>query len=331
MKNKLFSLAVVTALGLGFSGCGSSSENTTENETQTGTFVDAPVQGLHYITATQDGYTDENGTFQYIEGETIEFKLGNLSFGNVQAGNMITPYTMAGDTNISNPSDKATNIALLLQNFDGNRSNTQTLDLSNLRDYNFTDIDLNTTVANMEQKVSALLATVEFQQHIDNNHTFINSATVTNVMHNFVLTEQSADIISTETGFGTQWLDGRTLWSTGISDGEKYQYTFLFNNGRNTAQQGLQDTVSTPIFDNPYTIVDGVITVDELGNTRDDDTIKQENDSDRYQRYKIYSIEGSKIITCNDDSPILECSETSDNYQVFFTDKNDAQTYYDSL
>ena len=90
----------------------------TSSTTSTGTFIDAPVKGLHYKTATQDGYTNENGEFKYVAGEIIEFKLGTLSLGSVSADGLITPYTLAGDTDISNPSNKAINIALLLQNFD---------------------------------------------------------------------------------------------------------------------------------------------------------------------------------------------------------------------
>lgn len=111
-------MAIVTALSLGFTGCGSSSSDTPTVTTITGTFIDRPVQGLKYTTATQSGFTNENGRFKYVTGETIEFELGNLSFGTVTAGDLITPCTMTGDENISRPSQKATNIAMMLQSSD---------------------------------------------------------------------------------------------------------------------------------------------------------------------------------------------------------------------
>ena len=131
-KSILLSTAVILSLGL--AGCGSSSDSDTPSSTpvKTGVFADAPVEGLHYTTATQDGYTDANGSFTYKDGETVEFKLGTLSLGKGKAGAFVTPYTIA-DNNTT-----ATNIALVLQNLDANRSNTQTLNLSKLKDYNFT-------------------------------------------------------------------------------------------------------------------------------------------------------------------------------------------------
>ncbi|MGZ8556399.1 MAG: hypothetical protein ACXWVX_08480, partial [Sulfuricurvum sp.] len=154
-------LVLSCAATVAFVGCGGGSDSTsTAPVVATGTFVDAPVQGLKYTTATQTGYTDSNGTYKYVAGEQIEFFLGNLSLGKVTASALTTPYTMAGDTNISNPSDKAKNIAMLLQNFDANRSDSALLDVSNLKDHNFSDVNLSVTTAAMETKIAALLTTL---------------------------------------------------------------------------------------------------------------------------------------------------------------------------
>ncbi|MFA6144614.1 MAG: hypothetical protein WC691_07425, partial [Sulfuricurvum sp.] len=69
-------LVLSCAATVAFVGCGGGSDsastaNTAPVATQTGTFVDAPVQGLKYVTATQNGYTDENGTYKYVNGEQI--------------------------------------------------------------------------------------------------------------------------------------------------------------------------------------------------------------------------------------------------------------------
>ena len=92
MKNGLFKMVSATTLaGLMFVGCGggsssgSSSSTPTAPTTLTGTFIDAQVKGLHYKTATQEGDTNEAGEFKYLAGVTIEFKLGNLSLGSVNA------------------------------------------------------------------------------------------------------------------------------------------------------------------------------------------------------------------------------------------------------
>lgn len=163
MKNGLFKMVSATTLaGLMFVGCGggsssgSSSSTPTAPTTLTGTFIDAQVKGLHYKTATQEGDTNENGEFKYLVGETIEFKLGNLSLGSVNADGLITPYTLAGDTDISNPSDKAVNIALLLQNFDADRTDG-ILDVLKLKDIDLSTFSLSDTPATNEGKISAKL------------------------------------------------------------------------------------------------------------------------------------------------------------------------------
>ena len=184
-KIKFLSASLVTAT-LIFSGCGSSddsSSTTPTTVTQTGSFVDAPVQGLSYQTATQSGFTDANGTFKYVTGETVEFKLGNLSLGKGTAGTLITPYTIA-DTN-----DTAINIALLLQNFDGNRSDLNALDLSKLKDYNFTasDFNLSAAPATMKGKIDTLFADNNFAQYRDDmNNTVLSETDVKSAMDEYI-------------------------------------------------------------------------------------------------------------------------------------------------
>jgi len=206
-------------------GCGSSSDNTmiTTTTTETGTFVDAPVKGLYYQTATQNGYTDANGSFKYVKGETIEFKLGTLALGEGTASTLMTPYT------ISDNNDTAINIALLLQNFDGNRSDTNVLDLSKLKDYNFTnDFNLSADPTTIQAKIEAIFADNNFAQYRDDtNNSVLSAIDVKNIMDkyitavpeittNLIETTKTTDIedttISVETGFTTSWLDNRTLY-----------------------------------------------------------------------------------------------------------------------
>lgn len=130
-------------IGIGVSGCGGGSSSSTTAETLTGTFVDAPVEGLSYSTASQKGLTDGNGIFKYKNGETITFKLGTLELGSVPAKRIVTPLTLAGDTSLNSISVKATNIARLLQSLDSDQSDTSKITLdTKLGDMNLTNIDL---------------------------------------------------------------------------------------------------------------------------------------------------------------------------------------------
>ncbi|MCC8081405.1 MAG: CocE/NonD family hydrolase [Lachnospiraceae bacterium] len=82
-----------------------------------GRFLITPICGLDYETQTQSGRTDENGTFQYQEGETVTFSIGGLILGSCLAMPKMTPadlsFEAAGDPDkIINR--KVTNMARLL-------------------------------------------------------------------------------------------------------------------------------------------------------------------------------------------------------------------------
>ena len=46
-----------------------------------GQFIDTARQGLRYVTSTRSGLTDSEGSFQYLNGETVFLYLGDLSLG----------------------------------------------------------------------------------------------------------------------------------------------------------------------------------------------------------------------------------------------------------
>jgi len=183
-KSIVLSTVVVISLGLvGCGGGGSNSSGTTATATKTGVFADAPVEGLGYSTATQSGFTNAQGQFKYKAGETVTFKLGTLTLGKGKAGAFVTPYT------ISDNNTTATNIAMVLQNFDANRSNIQVLNLSKLKDFNFTadDINITTTPSALENKLATLLATGSFQNYVDStDHTLITETEAKKNMDDYI-------------------------------------------------------------------------------------------------------------------------------------------------
>lgn len=163
-------------------GCGGGSDSSSAL-VQTGVFADAVVQGLGYKTATQSGFTDAQGSFSYQQGETVTFSLGNLTLGSGVAKSFMTPYTISDDNTT------ATNIALLLQNFDANRSDTQHLEITKLQHYDFASEDINLSAASniIENKISTLLATASFQPKVDDtNLSLIQAAQVKQRMDNFI-------------------------------------------------------------------------------------------------------------------------------------------------
>ncbi|RLA77306.1 MAG: hypothetical protein DRG78_17625, partial [Epsilonproteobacteria bacterium] len=185
---KFISLLMVIAL-YALTGCGGDNSSgsasapiVTGTTAEKGIFVDAVVYGLKYETPTHSGYTDKEGTFLYEKGETCKFWLGTLFLGEAKCGSLITPYTLAGDTDLSNPSAKATNIAMLLQNYDLDRSDTTTHDVSALQNYDFsgTNISLESNTSKMEEDINATLVDPSFAPYIDPDDTSLIDAETAN-------------------------------------------------------------------------------------------------------------------------------------------------------
>ncbi|MDD2905128.1 MAG: S8 family serine peptidase [Sulfurimonas sp.] len=147
----LFCILSLFFIGCGDSGNGEAGE---DNQTvKTGIFIDSPVQGLYYKTTTKSGFTNEKGEYQYIEGETVEFKFGDLSLGTVVAQTLITPYSM--ETNNSNI--QAINIAVLLQSLDASRDEDMILDVRKLQNHKFIGISLDENETIITDKIKQLL------------------------------------------------------------------------------------------------------------------------------------------------------------------------------
>ncbi len=83
---------------------------------KTGRFIDSAVAGLSYQTETRSGFTNANGEFSYLEGETVVFGLGDLKFPAVTAAQILTPLELAGVTDINDTG--VVNMARLLQSLD---------------------------------------------------------------------------------------------------------------------------------------------------------------------------------------------------------------------
>ena len=178
-STKMVILTVATVgmlVGCGESSSGSSDDSSVSASTNSGVFVDAKVKGLRYQTPSLSGYTGNDGVFHYKNGEKIEFFLGNISLGWAIASKLMTPYTLTHDTDIQNPSQKTINIALLLQNFDANRSDKTCLDVSRLKGYKFKDINLSDSTDTTKSKINTLLSTGSFQKYVDShNHDLIDT------------------------------------------------------------------------------------------------------------------------------------------------------------
>ncbi|MDA8402927.1 MAG: hypothetical protein M0Z56_01830, partial [Desulfobacteraceae bacterium] len=71
------------------------------NGRMNGTFVDSPVQGLTYTTPSGSGVTGENGQFFCNPGEMIQFMIGDVMLGEIQAKDVITPMDFVDPNDLS--------------------------------------------------------------------------------------------------------------------------------------------------------------------------------------------------------------------------------------
>ncbi|NOX91138.1 MAG: hypothetical protein GXP18_01410, partial [Gammaproteobacteria bacterium] len=109
---------VVISLLLFLSACSSGSNSPDNNgTTQSGAFIDSPVGGLSYTSATRNGITDADGTFNYEENETVTFRIGDITLGSASGAAVVTPVDLvSGATSETDP--VVTNIARFLQTLD---------------------------------------------------------------------------------------------------------------------------------------------------------------------------------------------------------------------
>ena len=100
---------------------GSDTGGSTDN-LQRGQFLDSAVSGLWYETETLSGFTDIEGFFEFLPGETVSFFLGKTLLGESDGKSEVTPLDLLTATD--HP-DKLQNILRVLQtiDFDSDASN----------------------------------------------------------------------------------------------------------------------------------------------------------------------------------------------------------------
>lgn len=133
-------VAISILLSLALTACGSSDDDTPAAEPapepttppstpapEMGVFIDSAVIGIGYRTETLSGVTDEDGQYEYVEGETVTFFIGDLEFAPVDATGVVTPLDIAQTDDLEDAA--VINMARLLQTLDadGNPDNGITI------------------------------------------------------------------------------------------------------------------------------------------------------------------------------------------------------------
>lgn len=101
--------------------CGGGGNDSTSATLATGKFVDAPVEGLHYVSGEKSGYTNANGEFTYEIGKNVTFSIGGITFTTAGAS-IVTPLAVFDTENFDD--SRVVNLARLLQTLDSDGSST---------------------------------------------------------------------------------------------------------------------------------------------------------------------------------------------------------------
>ena len=123
-KTRCTYLMPIAALVLGLAACDSGNESKDSASSSgsrqmltgpaQGILTDAAISGVSYTASSgKTGVTSDEGIFDYDHGDSVEFKLGKLTLGNVKGAPIVTPIELAdGDNN------KLQNLLVLLQSLD---------------------------------------------------------------------------------------------------------------------------------------------------------------------------------------------------------------------
>lgn len=122
-------VSLSTAIAI-FSGCGSSggsSDETVNQSSVNGQFIDSAVQGLEYTCSSGiSGVTDVFGGFTCDIGDTVVFSINGYEIGSVGAQETVTPKTL-----YPNDNEKMTNLARLLQTLDSDNNPNNGISIDN--------------------------------------------------------------------------------------------------------------------------------------------------------------------------------------------------------
>lgn len=162
--------------------CGSSDDDSggaPSASVKTGYFIDSAVTNVEYSTATQSGRTSSKGGFQYIDGETVTFSIGDIDFPSASSKPQISPVDLVENGTVD--STEVVNIARLLQTLDsdGDPSNGITIDetvhdaaASISIDFSNTDFDNDQTVKNFVadavSETATLVSVADAKAHLSN-------------------------------------------------------------------------------------------------------------------------------------------------------------------
>jgi len=128
----------------------------TDLDLETGRFVDSAVIGLTYTTDTQSGVTGDDGSFQYVAGETVVFSIGDVVLPEVEGSELVTPLDVFNTSDIGDP--RVINLTRLLQTLDVDADPDNGITISDQANASGTGLTLDFASPNFDSEAANLVA-----------------------------------------------------------------------------------------------------------------------------------------------------------------------------
>lgn len=123
----------------------STSSSETAGEIRQGRFLDSAVSNVRYITlspngkVSMSGFTAEDGSFFYRDGETVSFYIGDILLGSAAAKDIVTPVALVEG---ASSSDALSNMLRFLQTLDEDASPANGIQITDSVHENATDVQV---------------------------------------------------------------------------------------------------------------------------------------------------------------------------------------------
>lgn len=185
----LIGLLAIFIAGCGGGGGSSSSNTTTSTNDNTSAssialFLDSPVEGIEYNSASYSGYTDSNGYFNYKKGEIITFNIGNITLGELtlNSNNIVTPLEIINTTDINNA--QVLTILRALQSLDNDNNPTNGITIlrskfNELKSANKVNLSEKQTINDSELKsllnINSLVSITNAKNHFNTSLNLMSS------------------------------------------------------------------------------------------------------------------------------------------------------------
>ncbi|MGB7786745.1 MAG: hypothetical protein WBL27_11645 [Salinimicrobium sp.] len=120
----------------------------TPEKKKTGVFTDSEVGGLKYETETKSGVTNSAGEYEYLEGETVTFYVGDIKLGSGPATGEMSPVSIASSEGATIATPEVKNMAAFLQTLDsdGDPSNGILIETAVAEAVPYSEIDFTAAV-----------------------------------------------------------------------------------------------------------------------------------------------------------------------------------------